>query len=315
MAQVVSAQVARSRPAPPPAQRFVTSDGVGLRVRQDGPESARLTVVLLHGWTCDHTVWDRVVDGLADAESVRVLRYDHRGHGGSAPAPRDTTTIDQLAEDAAGLIAERAPEGELLLVGHSMGGMTMMALAERYPELVRARVAGAVFVSTTPCSLARITLGLPGPLGGAVVRAENAATAVLGRTNREHFLARPAALRPMVRRLVFGAGAARRDVAALTAQLGRVHPASMSGFRRSFAVHERRRALAQFAGVPSTVLVGSRDLLTPVGHARIIARELPDARFVCYPKAGHMLPYERAAEVHDLIRAHIARIRHSRSAG
>ncbi|MQA10797.1 MAG: alpha/beta fold hydrolase [Pseudonocardiaceae bacterium] len=315
---------------PSAKRRFVTDDGVALHVRDHGPAGSPVTVVLMHGWTCDHTVWDRIVgllpagsdsasdgartsavpdsasDGARTSAAVRVLRYDHRGHGGSGPATAGTATIDRLAEDAAELIAARVPHGKLVLVGHSMGGMTMMALAERFPELVRSRVASAVFVSTTPRSIARMTLGLRGPLGTAAIRGENAVTVALGRARREHFLRRPAVLRPFVRRLVFGSGASRRDVAALARQVGRVHPASMSGFRQSFRTHERRVALARFAGIPCTVLVGTRDGLTPVSHARLIAEELPDAEFVRYPGAGHMLPYERAEELAARITGHLS---------
>jgi pimeloyl-ACP methyl ester carboxylesterase len=83
----------------------------------------------------------------------------------------------------------------------------------------------------------------------------------------------------------------------------------MVGYRASLSEHDRGSALAAFRRLPVTVLVGSADRLTDVSHARTIAAELPDARLVVYPRAGHMLPYERAADVATHITALLARAR------
>src|ERR1700712_5065908 len=109
----------------PVASRFLTGDGTALHVRSSGPSDAAVTVVLVHGWTQDHRTWDDVVARMGPSQ--RVLRYDLRGHGGSAPAKPGTATIARLADDLAELITERAPHGKLVLAGHSMGGMTIMA--------------------------------------------------------------------------------------------------------------------------------------------------------------------------------------------
>ena len=76
----------------------------------------------------------------------------------------------------------------------------------------------------------------------------------------------------------------------------------MVGFRESLNVHERRSALAALRGLPVTIMAGGADRLTPLPHARAIADELPAAQLAIYPKAGHMLPYERAIEVAAHIR-------------
>ncbi|WP_425458456.1 alpha/beta fold hydrolase, partial [Amycolatopsis rhizosphaerae] len=136
--------------------RFLTGDGTALHVRATGPEDAPVTLVLAHAWTQDHTEWDPVLPLLPP--QARVLRYDHRGHGGSAPARPGTATVAQLADDLAELIAERVPSGRVVLAGHSMGGMTVMALAERHPELVRLRVAGVALIATSCSDMDRLTL-------------------------------------------------------------------------------------------------------------------------------------------------------------
>lgn len=289
-----SASRARSRVASP-HHRLITSDGTQLHVRESGAQDAPVTAILIHGWTQDNTCWDPVVDGLADG--LRVVRYDHRGHGASTPAASGTATLAQLADDLAELIAERIPDGPILLAGHSMGGMTMMALAERHPQLVAHRVAGAAFVGTSSGEMDRPTLGLPGVAGRSVPRVERILRVLLEKRRKDTLPGNPSLLSPAARWLVFGKRVDRRDVLNVTRQALRAHPASIAGFRESMRTHERRVALGALRGARAVVLTGDRDRLCPVSHAEVIADELPHADYVLYPDAGHMLTYERAYEV------------------
>ncbi|MFE2758192.1 alpha/beta fold hydrolase [Actinosynnema sp. NPDC059335] len=273
-------------------RRFVTSDGTALHVVDTGPRDAELTTVLLHGWTLDHTSWDVVAAEVPG----RVLRYDHRGHGGSAPAPVGTATIARCADDLAEVIADRVPVGRIVLVGHSMGGMTIMALAEQHPSLFE-RVAGVVLVATSAGELAGSTLGLPGVVGRAFLAGEKALNRRIARSRRAELLRRTEVARPGLRWLLFGRRPSWRHVAATAAMVGRCHPVSMVGFRGSLDEHDRRKALVGLAGVPVVVLAGAEDRLTPLRHARVLADEVPHAELVIYPGAGHMLPLERGREV------------------
>src|SRR5205085_1418749 len=125
------------------------ADGVALDVTVEG--AGAVTVVLVHGWTLDSRAWGPVAAALAP--SARVVRYDHRGHGRSAAVDPATMTIDQLADDLAVVIAAVAPDGPLVLAGHSMGGMTLMALADRHPGVL-ARVRGVALVATASGGIA-----------------------------------------------------------------------------------------------------------------------------------------------------------------
>jgi pimeloyl-ACP methyl ester carboxylesterase len=286
---------------PAARHRFVTSDGTALHVRDTGPADG-VTLVLSHGWTLDHTSWDRVVEALG--QQVRIVRYDHRGHGGSAPAPDGTATIARIADDLAELIADRIPTGPIVLVGHSMGGMTAMALAERHPELFAERIAAVGLVATSTGDLATPTFGLPPWLAGRAAAIEGSLNRRVAR--RQVLLGRPKAALPGLRWLLFGSRPRTADVLATATQVGRCHPASAVGFRASLSEHERRAALAAMRELPVVVLAGGVDRLTALPHARVIADELPGADLVIYPGAGHMLPYERdtevAAHVADLVR-------------
>ena len=283
------------------AEAVVTADGTRLYVCEQGPSEAP-TVVLVHGWTLDCRVWQPVAQRLlAGPAPVRVVCYDHRGHGRSDPAGPQNATLEQLADDLAELLCRRVPAGPVVLAGHSMGGMTIMALAERHPELTAARVAGVAFVATSCGELAAVTLGLPGPAGRLVRGGER----LLGRSrrfrSRPTFARRPALVRPGLRWLLFGEHPRRSDVDLTVRCVADCRPGTVVDFRPAFDEHDRRQALAAFEGNPAAVLGGGRDRLCPPSHARVIAAELPGARFSLLPGAGHMLPLERAEHVADRI--------------
>ena len=108
-----------------------TDDGALLHATIDGDEDAPVTVVLAHGWTLAQAAWDDVADLLlprAGAGELRLVRYDQRGHGRSTWGEAEVT-IDQLGDDLAAVLDQLAPEGPVVLGGHSMGGMTIMCLA------------------------------------------------------------------------------------------------------------------------------------------------------------------------------------------
>ena len=114
---------------------------------------APVTVVFSHGYCLSQDSWHfqraalrgvvRTV--LLGPAQPRPLRRAARAQA----ADGVPVTIDQLGRDLKAVIDAAAPEGPLVLVGHSMGGMTMMALADQYPELVRERVVGVAFVGTS----------------------------------------------------------------------------------------------------------------------------------------------------------------------
>jgi pimeloyl-ACP methyl ester carboxylesterase len=272
------------------------ADGVGLHAEIDGPDRAPVTVVLSHGWTLDLRTWGPVARALASGPApARVVRYDHRGHGRSAVVTPDSMTIEQLADDLAEVIATLAPEGPLVLAGHSMGGMTLMALAERHPEIAR-RAAGIALVATASGGLAQAALGLPPRQAELFRRAEQRLYGSRRWISRSS-LGNPRLLAPGMAWLLLGRGASQEARRITTETVASCRPVTVSGFRPALEAHERDAALAAFASIPTTVLVGSRDRLTPVRAARRIATALPSADLTIYPDAGHMLPVERVTGV------------------
>ena len=256
------------------------ADGVPLHVEIDG--QGPVTVVLAHGWTLDATTWAPVARSL----DARVVRYDHRGHGRSAAVDPASMTIDQLADDLAAVIAAVAPEGPLVLAGHSMGGMAIMALAERHPG-VAARAQGIA-----PGRDGRGRARGPPARPSAARRRRPRARGARGCSPRPGGPPGPRSATPACsRRGCAGSCSARTPTPRRGGSRWRrwravVRARSRASGRPSTA-HERAAALAAFAHTPTVVLAGTRDRLTPVPMARRIAEALPVG-------AAHGVPRRRA---------------------
>jgi pimeloyl-ACP methyl ester carboxylesterase len=299
-----------------------TADGVRLHVETTGASDAPVTVVLAHGWTCSTRSWHHQfggVPGVLGSSRVRVVAYDHRGHGQSAAAPVGTTRIEQLAEDLVTVLEEVVPSGPIVYAGHSMGGMTLMALADRAPELFGSRIVGAALISTTAGPTTSRPLGLPTRFDGAAAtfapRAVQLANArlerrelrrapreVSARWTREQWAAwREVAAarlrRPGVRQLCFGKKVDPAEVDVLMADLAATPARSFGGFFEAITRHDLRHALKVLDGIPVEIMHGTRDRLLPPRHGNRLAQLLPSARLWMYPGAGHMLMQERPRDV------------------
>jgi pimeloyl-ACP methyl ester carboxylesterase len=260
-------------------------DGARLAVEVLEPVQPGPTVVLAHGWTLTRASWRPVAERLGRTRpDVRVVTYDQRDHGESQPGPgrsgRRTAavvSIARLADDLAAVVEAVAPVGPVLLGGHSMGAMGVLALAGRRPDLLRERVCGVLLANAAAGGLARR------PSLAVAMRVLAAAPPGVRVPRLPGFAAR---------RLSYGAGAppdvvvlARRGVRPPTAR-------SVGAWYGALAELDERRSLAALGDVPLVVLAGEADRLTPRRHASELAASLPGARLEVVPGAGHMLPVE-----------------------
>ncbi len=274
-------------------------DGVRLFAETSGPADAPLTVVLLHGWCLDRHSWDHQVSALERMiPRVRVLRYDARGHGRSGSTRRHAATLAQLGADLGEVLRQCAPQGPVVLAGHSMGGMTIMEYASACPAEFAARVAGLLFASTTAEGTAHTRYGLPAPVATLFRLAETLGAGVLARAGawRPHRVVLPV-LRPAIRWLLFGDEFTDEDLQTTVRAVGWTSLRAIGGFRTSVELQRRLETLVAVHDVPSVVLVGDRDRLTPPECAECIAEALPGSELTVYPGAGHMVMMERPAEV------------------
>ncbi|MGK5684833.1 alpha/beta fold hydrolase [Actinoplanes sp. URMC 104] len=287
------------------------ADGVRLSVEIDGPSTADVTVVALHGWCQDKRTWEHQRAALRRLGSrrPRVIAYDTRGHGRSGATPLDSATLGQLGDDLAEVLRRYAPQGPVVLAGHSLGGMTIMEYAHRHPEQFADRVAGLLLVSTTAEGHTHTHYGLPDRLATLMRAGETIGAGLLARSGSwcPHRALLPA-LRPAVRWLLFGEGHAEEALETTLRCFGRTTLRSIGGFRASIGTQQRLDTLATLGDVPAAVLVGERDRLTPPACAESIASALPHARLTVVPGAGHMLPLERPDEVSDELSEIVKRV-------
>ncbi|MGW4294116.1 alpha/beta fold hydrolase [Micromonospora chersina] len=279
-------------------------DGVRLHVAATGPVDAEVTAILLHGWTLDGRSWHRQLADLRDrfGERVRVVTYDARGHGRSSCMALRTATLAQLGDDLAAVVDQVVPSGRIVLVGHSMGGMTVMEYAHRHPEHFAGRTAGLVFVSTTAEGHTHTAYGLSPRITRLIRLAETTGAGVLARCGAwrpPHALLR--ALRPSIRWMLFGDRCDPADIRLVTSAVAHASLRSIGGFRASIGAQHRLDTLAALGRLPAAALVGDRDRLTPPPCAESIAAALPTTELTVCPGAGHMLMMERPEDVNAAV--------------
>jgi pimeloyl-ACP methyl ester carboxylesterase len=297
-----------------PADRtrtVVAEDGVPLHVEEVGPQDAPLTVLFVHGYTQEMAVWHYQRQALAADNPGRLVFYDHRSHGRSGRGRPESASIDQLGRDLRTVLEAVVPQGTVVLVGHSMGGMTIMALADARPELFGTRVAGVALIGTSTGKLADITFGLPAAVLPVTRRVLPWVTRGMRRKPQPFERTRRAGTDLAFLLARFG-GFGDRDVSPSLVQfveqmLARTPVDVIAEFYDTFATHDKLSALGVLRDVETLVLVGSKDLVTPVGHSQAMADVLPNAHLVVVEGAGHMVALERPALVTLQLRALIGR--------
>ena len=247
------------------------------------------TLVLAHGWCLAQQSWEPVVTELQRRRpDLRVITYDQPGHGRSTSAPdRDVTLLD-LGASLRAVIDVTAPEGEVVLGGHSMGGMTIMALGALEPDLLRTRVRGVALVGTAAHLPGR--RAIPGEaLVMALLRRLPATWPGLPTTSR------------LTAANLFGADPDPAAVRATAAMTRSTRANVVADWHRALGELDLRSAVAPFADLRTVVLTGAVDRLTPVSAGRRLAALIPGANFWMLPGVGHMITYEATTTVADKI--------------
>jgi pimeloyl-ACP methyl ester carboxylesterase len=292
-------------------RRVVAQDGVPLHVEEVGSTDAGITVVFVHGYVQQMAVWHYQRQALAADNPGKLVFYDQRSHGRCGRGRAETATIDQLGRDLHTVLEAVAPRGPVVLVGHSMGGMTIMALADAHPELFGRRIVGVALIGTSTGQLAELTFGLP----KAVLPVSRRVLPFLTRGMRRrpaHFERGRRLGTDLAFLLTRYGGFGDRDVSPSVVQfveaMGVRTPVDViAEFYDTFTTHDKLAAIGVLHDVETLVLVGSKDLMTPVEHSRAIADTLPAAHLVVVEGAGHMVVLERPALVTLQLRALIGR--------
>lgn len=275
---------------------------------------APVTVVFSHGYCLSQDSWHFQRAALRGV--VRCVYWDQRSHGrsgrGAAQLADGTpVSIDQLGRDLKAVIDAAAPEGPLVLVGHSMGGMTTMALADHFPELIRERVVGVALVGTSSGRLGQVNFGLPVAGMNAVRRVLPGVLKALGsqadlvekgrRATADLFAS-------VIKRYSFSSRDVDPAISRFAERMIESTPIDVvAEFYPAFAEHDKTEALKYFTELPVLVLAGDKDLVTPSEHSEAIAELLPEAELVLVPDAGHLVMLEHPEVVTDRLADLLAR--------
>jgi pimeloyl-ACP methyl ester carboxylesterase len=287
-----------SDPPPPGSRTVTTDDGVPLHVEVDGVADAPVTVVFSHGFTARLAEWQLQRDALRTR--ARLVLWDQRGHGRSGWTPLTKATIDRTGLDLGEVLDATTPTGPVVLAGHSMGGMSVMALARQRPELFGPRVVGVFLLATSAGGLVETGmlslylrfLQLVAPLAERFRRRGT----VIGRR--------------VTRRLLFGRDDAHPHDVRLVQDLLEETPVPVTmAFYATFLDHDETAALEVLRRVPVTVVAATHDRLTPAAHGRRIAETIGEgAELIVVPGAGHSVNLTRSQIVDDALNALMDRV-------
>jgi pimeloyl-ACP methyl ester carboxylesterase len=290
-------------------QTLTTPDGVNLHVEVDESDHADgPTVVFVHGYALNLDSWHLQRQALRGR--CRLVLYDHRSHGRSTRGHRDTATIEQLGRDLRQLLDEVVPTGRIVLVGHSMGGMTIMELAQQAPDLVAERVSAVALLATSAGDLGSVPLILPGASGRFARRLAPGLLATFARAPRLVESGRRAGSDLgylLTERYAFGGDVPDELVEFADDMLSATPVSVIADFFPDFALHDRYAALSALRDVHTLVVSGSKDVMAPPEHSRLIAERLPSAELHELEGAGHLVLLERGPEVNRALLALIDR--------
>jgi pimeloyl-ACP methyl ester carboxylesterase len=288
----------------------LADDGLPLHVQVAGPVNAPVTLVFSHGYALNSDVWYYQCAGLA--ERYRCVFYDQRSHGRSGRSDPELVSIDQLGADLHAVIDAVAPADQpVVLVGHSMGGMTIMALADQQPEMFGTKVIGAVLIATAAglvdplpwlpavlrpavrMAVPSMMTGAKGRLAEVLERGRHSASAI-------SFLG--------TRHLAFGDSRVSPTIVDFLERVIRATPIDViADFYEALIGHEKRHALKVLGGIPVLVLVGDRDRIVDPAMSQEIAAAIKDAELIKVRGAGHVVILERPAEVNAAVAGLVAR--------
>ncbi len=263
------------------------------------------TILFVHGYALNLDCWHFQREAFRGKH--RMAFYDQRSHGRSQRSDREHATIDQLGDDLARVLEVVAPTGPVVLVGHSMGGMSIMAFAERHADVFEERVVGVALIATTAGGLRpHRTLSRWIPDGvGQLVAPRLIAT-----------LARAPELVDSARRsgsnlgfivadlFAFGSkDAPAAEVEFLDDMLAGTSFDVIAMFYPNFSTLDKFAQLPAFAKIPTLIICGTKDRLTSIDHSRKMADLLPDAELVECEGAGHMVIFEARERVNAFLDA------------
>jgi pimeloyl-ACP methyl ester carboxylesterase len=276
------------------------------------PARLEPTLVFVHGFCLDMGTFHFQRKELTRDGDYRMVFYDQPGHGRSGRLTNGEYTLPMLARALYRVLEQAVPEGPIVLIGHSMGGMTIMALAEEHPELFGSRVQGVVFISTSAGKLDELNFGMPEVLA----RFSRHLLPLVQHTGRATSGMIDAARRAssdlawvLTRKYGFGSSRANPALVSYVERMNaRTSTEVVARYLRALYTHARFPALEALSEVRVLAVCGERDALTPLSHSKEIVRVLPNSKLVVVPEAGHVALLEFPEIVNEALKDFVKEI-------
>ncbi len=285
-----------------------TADGIELHVEvvEAAQANDNPTLVFVHGFCLDQGTFHFQRQHLDAEGKYRLVFYDQPGHGLSSALDDGEYELPALGDALADVIRAVVPEGRIVLIGHSMGGMTIMACAEQHPELFAEQVCGVVLLATSGGAINGTHLfGLPPLVGRAapsVLAVINTASKLSGPVIDKARAASNDLAYLLTRRYGFGGEKPSPTLVSYVERMNsRTSTVTVARYLRTLYTHARYPALRALESKPVLLIAGEKDMVTPITHSAEIARLLPHATYVTVPDSGHMVMLECADQINDLL--------------
>ena len=297
---------------PPEAIHGITSsDGTRLEVRAAGPADAP-TIVFVHGFSLDLTTWHYQWTSLS--ARFRCVLFDLRSHGHSAPAMDGDVSPASFGRDLAAVLDGATGEDPVVLVGHSLGSLAILAAAEQRPDLFAGRVAGVVFVGAAMGDLWRGAIGsvtrLLRPRLGSIRAAASRVN-----TLRRYVVSSPLDVGHLVARMTqFGPDAPPSVIDYVVALAAR-SPSKVWTDGLAALMDADLRDAVRGVRSPALVVVGGHDRMTPPSSGVALADALPDGRLEVIDRAGHLAMLETPDDFNEILDRFARRQLTTRSSG
>lgn len=290
-----------------PLEPVPSFDGTLLHVEEAGPSGAP-TILLSHGFSLNLTMWHYQIRDLA--AGYRLVLYDHRGHGRSEKARRGDWSLEALARDLEAVLRAHGGQHPVALVGHSMGGMTALKFADLFPELIGTQVAALALVNTTAADvMGGVLPGAARKLSAALQIVQEGAVRLLasnaGRVDRLRGRARD--LSYLSARIGLGPGVLPSIVDFTDSMLAET-PTEVWAHLLPALLGVDVSEVLDVIDVPTLVVAGTHDRLTPPGAAERIAKAIKGAELAVIRDAGHMSMLERPHSFNARLRTFLARV-------
>jgi len=287
----------------------ITADGVVLHTELDQGDAEDLTVLWVHGYGLNLDCWH--FQRLHFRGELRQVFYDQRSHGRSSRSEADLCRLPQLAEDLYQVLQEVVGDTPVVLIGHSMGGMAIMRLAQTRPELFGSQIRGVALLCTSAGQMAEHSpiRGIPGRTFHRI------AEPLLAGLNRIPELVAQGRRAGsdlgyvVTRRLAFGSDVPPRYVDFASEMLAEIPLEVVADYFPGFQEVDEFRALEVLSTVPTVVIGGENDVITPIEHTARIIDLLPKAEAIRVEDCGHLGMIEKHEIFNDALDQLLDRVR------